>query len=171
MANPETESGFPFDGDRDEMEAWIARRAEADPAFREALLADSRTAIAEALGKTPPASVTITIVPEGPDELIVVQRFRGALGLKKPKPSKDKYVKFTRALAKLQVFDREFRDDLETRKGHGAFSKKLGLTVDPSVTIRRLRETKDQVYVVLRNPAHFGAWEPPADPPDEEPPA
>ena len=56
-------------GDRQSLELDIAKKLEADPGFRQALLADSRAAIQSAFGIAIPAKVAIHIYEYSPAEL------------------------------------------------------------------------------------------------------
>ena len=57
---------------RDELEARLVTRAWNDPAFRQQLLDDPRTALEQELGVELPAQMTIQILEETPDTLYMV---------------------------------------------------------------------------------------------------
>ena len=54
---------------RNEIETRLRADALADPAFREALLADTAVAIAERYGVSAPTGVTIRAIAEAPDAI------------------------------------------------------------------------------------------------------
>ncbi|MBX3000338.1 MAG: NHLP leader peptide family RiPP precursor [Caldilineaceae bacterium] len=51
---------------REELEARLVKRANADPAFRQRLLDDPKAAIADVLGVSLPPGMTITVLEEAP---------------------------------------------------------------------------------------------------------
>lgn len=57
---------------RAELEARIVRRAAADEAFRERLIADPHAALSEELGVALPARLEVEVVQERPDALCIV---------------------------------------------------------------------------------------------------
>lgn len=57
---------------RREAESWLIERADTDPAFRRALVADPSATIGKELGLTFPASVKLRVVEEGDHELLLV---------------------------------------------------------------------------------------------------
>jgi hypothetical protein len=57
---------------RAELEGRIVERAQADPAFRERLIATPREALSEELGFELPSGLEIIVVEERPDRLAIV---------------------------------------------------------------------------------------------------
>lgn len=67
---------------RSEIESSIRRDAAADPAFRAALISDPATAISEQYGQGIPGGITLRVVEESADEVILVLPFdRSAMQL------------------------------------------------------------------------------------------
>ncbi|MFL6198988.1 MAG: hypothetical protein ACJ76J_07415 [Thermoanaerobaculia bacterium] len=165
MPKPDDIPDFPFDGDRFEMEAWLLCYAEKNPDFRNALInGDAKGAITKAIGKAWRDGITVTFVAEAKNEFVLVHKFHGAVSkgrrpIKGPHHVYAKYVHFARKLSKLQVFDHDFKGALKTPNPHSALGRMLGLSLDSSIKIRELWETKDQVYVVLRHPVYHGRWQ------------
>ena len=57
---------------RSDIETSIRREAEADPAFRAALIADPAAALNERFGAGLPGGITLNVVEESADEVILV---------------------------------------------------------------------------------------------------
>jgi hypothetical protein len=67
---------------RSDIETSIRREAEADPAFRAALIADPAAALNERFGAGLPGGITLNVVEESADEVILVLPFdRSAMTL------------------------------------------------------------------------------------------
>lgn len=149
---------FPLKSDRNVMEAWLNRRATANPAFRQALLTDTRAALEHVVGKKMPEHVQVEVVEESLSELVLVRRFAGEYTKVPPGLKHDKDMLFLLALNHTGFHDPAFWDALEAN-GKEVLASRLGLQVDASVRV--LREPHNKLYLVLRHPAHLENWNPP----------
>lgn len=150
---------FPLQGDRDEMEFWLGRKAAADPAFRQGLIEQTRATLEQLVGKPMPADIDVLVLEETPQELVLVKRVVGAVASGPAAEGDPVPFQFTRAFHHQLMREPELWAALQ-QDPRGVLAVRFGLELSLAVAVRLVEELPSQACMVLHYPPHYQHWAP-----------